>query len=198
MNTGDWAAALLIAAFAVLAISTSVNAPGLYATRDIDERLRIISEHRKRWFVNQWLVAGFGVLTVVGFVALATTLRGTGSDWIPIVGAIAITTGTVSGMYFLYRQTVDPRGGYSGTYPVPENAAYVLWLVGTVLFGVAILQTDLPDWLGYLTVGAPIAYGLTFAVSRAGFMTPFLLAFLGLVVGIVYPGWVISILLGGR
>jgi hypothetical protein len=66
-----------------------------------------------------------------------------------------------------------------------ETLSYWLLLAGLLLFGVAILQAGLPAWLGYMTAGATLAYGIVFLVSGAGFVTPGLVAILGLVIAIV-------------
>jgi len=184
MDTQRLAGVLLIASFVTLMLSTVVNAPGLYQTQDIEQRLQIIETHRTRWLINQALVVLYAPLTVIAFSLLAYTLRTRGQPWIPVLGAVAIVAGTVAGMYFVYLQTTDPRGGYSGAYPTPENLAYWLWLAGMLLFGVAFLQAGLPGWLGYLTAGAALLYGIAFLITGGGFLTPFLLGLLSLVIGI--------------
>lgn len=185
MKTQSLAAVLLIAAAVAMFLSSFVNAPGLYQTEDIEERLEIIEANRTRWLVNQVIVVAGALLLVGGFGVLAGALRPTAGRWLPILGAAAFTAGTLSGLYFVYLQTVDPRGGYSGTYPLPENMAYWFWLAGTVLIGVALLSSSLPRWLGYLTAGAGALYGILYLVTGAGFMAPFLISLLGLVIGIV-------------
>lgn len=185
MNTQRIAAILLITIFVAVILTTIINAPGLYQTQDISVRLQLIETYKTRWLINQSLVVIYALLTIISFSLLALILRTTGRAWIPILGAVAMVAGTISGLYFLYLQTIDPRGGYSGAYPVPETLAYWLWLAGTVLFGVAFLQTGLPTWLGYLTAGIALLYSMVFLLTGAGFMTPFLVAILGLVIGIV-------------
>jgi len=178
-------AIMLITSFGALLFSTVINAPGLYQTQDITERLQILSTHRTRWLINQAVVLAYSALVIAGFVLLAYAFRALSISWIPLTGALIYICGTLSGAYFVYLQTVDPRGGYSGAYPIPENLAYWLWLAGTLLFGVAFLQVDLPSWLGYLTAGVALVYGIIYLVTGAGFMTPFLLAIVHLVIGIV-------------
>jgi hypothetical protein len=176
---------LLIASFAAIMLSTLVNAPGLYQTDDISERLRIVETHRTRWLANQALVTIGVLLTAVGFALLASVIRKEGGGLVPLLGAVAIAAGTLAGLYFVYLQTTDPRGGYSGAYLTAENLAYWLWLAGYLLFGIAFLQTGLPNWLGYLSAGAAAIYGVVFLITGAGFITPFIMALLSLVIGIV-------------
>jgi len=178
-------AILLIAAFLAIMLSTVVNAPGLYQTQNIEERLQIIENYRSRWLVDRALNFLFALLTIVGFFQLTSVLRPKVGTWIPTLGAVAITAGIISALYFVYLQTMDPRGGYSGAYPVPENLAYWLLLAGTCLFGLAFLRADLPAWLGYVTAGLSLAYGVLYFFTGFGAVTPFLVGFLEVLIGIV-------------
>ena len=185
MNTQRFAAILLIVSFVSLMLSILVNAPGLYATQNINERLQIINAYKTRWLFNQALAFLYILLTTIGFAVLASTLRASGKAWIPVLGAAAYAIGSISGMIFLFLQTTDPRVGYSGAYPAPEALAYWFWLGGLLLLGIAFLQDGLPAWLGYVMVGVALVYGIIYLVSGAGFLTPFLIALLSLVIGIV-------------
>ncbi len=185
MDTQRLSAILLIAGFVGMLGSTFLNAPGLYQTQDIERRLEIVQTHRQRWLASQAVVFVSVALLTAGFAFLAFTLQTSASAWVPILGTAAITVGSLSGIYFVYLQTTDPRGGYSGAYPTPEQLAYWAWLAGQLLFGVALLQTELPAWIGYLTAGSAALYGIVFLITGAGFMAPFLLAFLCLLIGIV-------------
>jgi len=184
VNKQHIAGILLITVFVLVLLTTMVNAPGLYETQNISERLLIIEMYKTCWLINQAIVSLYVLLTVVGFSMLAPTLRTEERDWLPILGAGAMVVGTISGLYFVYLQTIDPRGGYSGAYPFPENLAYWLWLAGLLFFGIALLRFGLPKWLGYLTAGVVALYGIIFLFTGAGFMTPFLMGFLDLVIGI--------------
>jgi hypothetical protein len=185
MDTQRLSAVLLIAAGVGIMLTTFTNAPGLYETQDVAERLRIIEAHRPRWLASQGIVSLAALLLAGGFGLLAWKLRSNGGTWTPVVGAMAIAAGSLSALYFVYLQTVDPRGGYSGQYPLPEELAYWLWLGGQLLFGIAFLQVGLPSWLGYLTGGAALAYAIVFFLTGAGFVTPFLLALISMAIGIV-------------
>ena len=114
MNRQRIAGVILITVFILVMLTAMVNAPGLYETQGISERLQIIEMYKTRWLINQAIVALFVLLTVVGFSMLAPTLRTAERDWLPIFGAGAMLVGTISGLYFVYLQTIDPRGGYSG------------------------------------------------------------------------------------
>jgi hypothetical protein len=185
MDTLRISAVLLIASAATVMLAAAIIPPGLYQTPDIDERLQIIEAHRTLWLSGTALFVLYAALTIVGFSLLAYAMWTGGQGWISVLGAIAIVAGTVLGMYFVYLQTIDPRGGYSGAYPTPENLAYWLWLAGALIFGVAFLQSDLPNWLGFVTAGAAAVYSIVFLITGFGAITPWILGFLSLVIGIV-------------
>ncbi len=128
---------------------------------------------------------GFSLIAA-GFVVLASRLSTLANAWIPGLGAVAFVVGTISGLLFLYRQTTDPLGSYEGAYSGMEMLYYWLSLVGLLLFGVAFLQAGLAAWLGYVTIGATLIFGIVFLVSggRTGFLTPGLVAILSLVIAI--------------
>jgi hypothetical protein len=121
----------------------------------------------------------------IGFAVLASRLRTDGNSWIPTLGGAAIILGALSGTYFLYRQTTDMVGAFSGRYPGFEPAANILTLIGLLLFGIAFLQTSIPAWLGYLTVGAPILYGVIYIATGSGWLTPGISTLLGLLIAII-------------
>lgn len=185
MNLQRLSAILFIVVFVTVMLGILVNAPGLYETQDINARLRIIEANNTRWMVNQALTFLYILLTVLGFAALASMLRKTGKVWLLAISTVFILAGSISGAYFVYLQTMDPRGGYSGAYPLAEHLAYWFWLAGLLFFGIAFLQSSLPPWLGYLTVGTAFIYAIFFLFTGAGFLTPFLMAILSLVIGIV-------------
>jgi len=179
------AAILLIVVFVLVMISTWATPPGLYATQDIDKRLEILEVYKIRWYIERAVIVLYSLMTIIGFSLLAFKMWTTRRSWLPVLSAAIIIAGTIAGLYFVYLQTMDPRGGYSRAYPIPENLAYWLWLTGIFLFGIAFLQTDLPAWLGYLIAGAAGIYGIVFLFTGTGFMIPFILAALDLVIGIV-------------
>jgi hypothetical protein len=157
----------------------------IYGTTDMDERERIVEENKIRWNAAQFLV-GVGLLLIpLGYAVLASRLRAEGTPWIPILGGVALVLGALSGIYFLYRQTTDIVGAFSGNYPGFEPVAYILILGGLVLFGVAFLQAGIPTWLGYITAGVPIVFGFIALLTGSGWLTPLIETLLGLLIAII-------------
>ena len=189
MNTQRLIASLLITGFAIWILSLPFSLPEIYQTSDPFARVKIIEEHETQWKISQSLFTlGFLVLAA-GFTVFALRLRTMGNAWIPALGGAALVLGTISGLLFIYRQTTDTLRAYQGAYSGFENIAYWLILAGLLLFGVAILQSGLPAWLGYLASGAAIVYSLVFLLMGTGFVTPGIEGILGLLIGFVllYP-----------
>ena len=174
---------LLISAFVVLALAWPIGVPGLYAAETIDVQLQLIDAHKWRWLTTQALVALYCVLATGGFAALGIGLASSMSVWLPAAGGLAITGGSASGLYFIYLQTTDPRGAYSGRYPAPEVAGYWLWLAGLLLLGVALVIVG-PAWLGVLAAGGAAAFSAFYLLSGKGFLTPAVTAIVGLIIGL--------------
>ena len=185
MDTQRFSAILLIAGFAVLMVASLLGPRGIYQTSDPSERVQIVEENMTSWKITQSLTGIGLLLTAVGFAVLASRLRTVGNAWVPTLGAAALVVGAISAALFLYRQTTDPLSAFEGAYSGMQTLAYWLWLAGLLLFGVSFLQAGLPAWLGYLTAGAALVYGIVFLVSGAGFLTPFFVALLSLVIAII-------------
>lgn len=185
MDSQRLSAGLFIVAFALVVLGAIISVPGLYGTQDVNERLEIVEAYRTRWLTTQALVGLFTLLTAVAFGFLASTLQKPGWSWLPLLGTLVIIGGTLSGLYFVYQQTISPRVVYSGGFQLLENIAYWLWIAGVFIFGVAFLQSGLPTWIGYLSAGGALVYAVFVLVTGAGFITPSLVALLGLIIGIV-------------
>ena len=176
---------LLIAGFVVLMVSGLFGPRGIYQEPDLQRRVQIIEENKTGWNIAQSLIGLFLLLTAIGFAVLALHLRTVANAWIPGLGAAAFVVGIIPGAIFLYRQTTDPLIAYGGAYSGMETLYYWLALAGLLLFGIAFLQAGLPAWLGYVTIGATLSFGIVFfLVSGARFLTPGLVVVLSLVIAI--------------
>ncbi len=185
MDTQRLSAFLLIAGFAGLLLAFALGLGGLYQTTDLSERVRIIEENKTRWNIGQSLSALGILLTAAGFAVLALHMRTLANVWVPTLGAVALVVGAISAALFIYRQTTDPLSTYEGAYSGMQTLYYWFSLAGLLLFGVAFLQAGLPAWLGYLTAGAAIVFGVVFVVSGNGFPTLALVTLLSLVIAII-------------
>jgi hypothetical protein len=157
----------------------------IYATQDFNERIEIINANKTRWIVSQTLFAVSAMLTAAGFFVLNIWLYGKSDPWPFTLGAGAMIIGALSGVIFVFRQTIDPLSSYQGAFRAFEFVYYWLAVGGLLLFGVAFLQAGLPTWLGYLTVVTTSVYAIYLAATDVGFATPGLVFILTLVIGVV-------------
>ena len=178
-------AILLIGGVAVMLLSFVIGPQRLYQEPDLERRVEIIEGIKTRWNISQTLIGLSLLLIAVGFVVLAWQLRTAANAWIPGLAASAFAVGTISGLYFIYRQTIDPLSSYQSAYTAFEMEYYWLAIASLLPIGIAFLQAGLPKWLGYLTAGATILYGIFFLISGIGYPTPALVVILSLVIGIV-------------
>jgi hypothetical protein len=188
MDTQRLSAFLLIAGFAAMALSFLLGPPGIrqtYQPPDPHKRIQIIEQYKTRWNISQSLIGLSLLLTTIGFFVLNTRLYTLANAWVPTLGAVAFIAALIPAVLFIYRQTTDPLGSYEGAYSGMLTLYSWLALAGLLLFGVAFLQAGLPAWLGYLTAGTAIVYGVVFLVTGSGFATPFLISLLSLVIAIV-------------
>jgi hypothetical protein len=185
MNAHRWAGVLLVLSFLILIVGAGANAPGLYQTQDIAERMRILEAYRSRWYIERAASVVYALLQLTAFLLLAYSLRKTTSSWVPVLSVVAFAVATASALVFIYLQTTDPRGGYSRAYPLPEDLTYWMLLAGYLFLGISFFQGGLPAWLGYLTAAAAVVLGGIFLVTGVGGWIPFILMFLQLLIGIV-------------
>lgn len=185
MNRQRLSAILLIAGFAALVFAAPFSVPGLYRITDPSERVEIIEQHKSNWSIGQFLV-GIGIsLTAAGFFVLNTRLYTVANAWITTLGAAAFIIAAFSGAIFIYRQTTDPLATYEGTYKAFQTVYYALSLVGLLFFGIVFLQAGFPGWLGYMTAGAAIVFGIVSLITDIAFLTPYLVTLLSLVIAII-------------
>lgn len=176
---------LLMIGFAALWVGAIGGPPGLYQTQDIGQRLQILETYQTRWIIDRVGSLLFILFVPLGFSIVAYHIWSETGERIPVLAGVAFVAASLSALVFIFLQTTDPLGGYSGAYPVPENLAYWLWLAGMVLFGVTFVVGKFPDWLGMLTAGVALIYSIVFLISGMGALAPFLLSLVGVAIGIV-------------
>lgn len=184
MTTDRLSVTLLIVGCVVMVVAAVLGPRGIYQTQDMQRREEIIAAVKTRWFISQSLFGISLLLTAVGFGLLAKYLWTEEHVWLSSLGAGVFVVGTISGLIFIYRQTLDPISSYQGAYSSMETLYYWLALASLLLFGIAFLQAGLAPWMGYLTAGATIIYGIFYLVSGTGFPTPGLVVILSLVIAI--------------
>jgi hypothetical protein len=185
MNIQRLSAVLIIAGFVLLVISGLVNVPGFYQTQDAAERVRLVNQYRSLWNANVILNYLVFLLTTVGVSLLSLHLWRSGASWSAASGAIAYAVGSVLYALVIFSRNADLLGYLEGKYPDYHGIGNWFVLGGLLLLGMAFLQTGMPTWLSYLTMGIALALAAVLLIwPTFFFMIPFLAIGLLLVIGI--------------
>ena len=193
-----WAGVLLIAGWVIFWVGASawfLGRPPLL------ERLELIASHRAAWY---WINGSFLVsvtLTVLGFGAFTSVLRGAGDRLLSELGLLAYVFGALLWIISLaFRLTLEvwaaQEAGKSGVIPVGFEAwrqwAGVLFAIHMVLaylsvaaYGGALLGTGLlARWLGWTAIVFGLAGVLGFGLQFRFFQRPLMIPLVPGVIGI--------------
>lgn len=162
MTLQQWAGVLIIAGF-VLVIGSSLVFPGTYYMAETEaERQAIWETHQGGWIATNWLWIAASAVTAGGLTLLAVSHRET----LSLIGAGVFGLGTVNWLIYLYRRLLDSGMTYAG----PGLEVLFVWLAAgaLILFGIAFLRGDFPNWVGYvhLAFGGLFLIGMVFFPSQ--------------------------------
>lgn len=165
---------IVISAGFVLYILAMLVAPPLYQESVIANRLKIIAKNRPRWNLSQLFFAIGIVLPAVGFLIFTFSQKPEKISWLYSLGSIALIAGAGIGTWLVYRQTLDPEAFWKGaqTHFLIDYGYLLATFVGLFCFGVAMVQGNLPNWLGYIMAGSAIflSVATVFLRGAGGFL----------------------------
>jgi hypothetical protein len=170
----------LIAAF--LPISFRVF-PEPSAARKLDA----LTSSPTAWFAAQ-IFFGLGALvTVLGVGLAAYGFRAQPFGGLAQASVAVLTLGTLLWVWHLGERTVDPAAFANGALSVwPLLLYFGLTEAGLALFGVALLGSGLPAWLGWVVIGSMALFFAIVVIFRD--IPPFVFYAITLLVGIVLYG----------
>lgn len=154
MSTYRLAGLLIIAGLALALIASFVFPPAYYMAEDPAERAQILSANRAGWVASCWLYVAAGIASAAGILLIA---RRVGSI-LAVLGGVAFALGAAFWAVYAARRAFEPEFAQTGLWMESVFA----WLAadGLVLLGVAFLRSDWPRWVGYVSVGYGVAFGL--------------------------------------
>ena len=178
---------LMILGFGLLVLNMLLAPPRLYQETDTEVRLQIIADHRFRWIFAQVTGALGPLLTAIGFLLLAIHFQEVQSSLLLNIGAAAFILGAVSMMLYTFQSLSDPGAYLTNTKIAPvEIAGISLTSAGGILFGITFLQSSIPNWLGYLTIGsAVLLFTYLLLKGSLGYLMVILFYLVTLIVGTV-------------
>jgi hypothetical protein len=122
-------------------------------------KLAYIEAAPTAWTVAQVLFGLGATLTFVGIALLAREV-----DAWPMQASVAfLLAGLLPWIWHLYARAADPATFAAGSLPMWPLAAYFLLTeVGLAVYGIALLSSGLPPWVGWVVIGT---MALVFALT---------------------------------
>ena len=148
------------------------------------KKLEHITESPRAWIKSQVLFGVGSVVTVIGIALLASDGRDGSFAWLMLISTALLTLGLVPWLGHLYARAADPAAFARGAVPAWLFLLYAaLTEVGLAIFGVALMFSPYPDWLGWVViVGMVVLIVLTIVFQD---MPPFFFHLITLLAGVV-------------
>ncbi len=145
----------LIAAFSPISRVFGIPSP--------DRKLEIILSAQNQWMIAQILFALGAVVTAAGISIVAYYFRNQPFSTLLNIGAVLLFIGAFLWTWHVYLRAIDPQLFVERGIPVWYFASYTfLTQAGLVLFGIALLRTEIQNWVGWMMIGS---MGLFFVLT---------------------------------
>lgn len=177
------AGALLVLGSVVFLAGAAVGVPAVFAERDPGARLRLLEARLGSWRVAQPLYGLGPVIAAAGVGALAAGASDRATRAILAAACAALAVGALAWAWSLYLRGTRIAEFAFGTLPGWPFATYVLLTIGGLaLLGAGLLADGFPVWLGWLTLGADLAFLAGYLRFRD--LPPFVFYLLLLLIGV--------------
>jgi hypothetical protein len=185
MITFDRASAVTIVIGSIFFLAAAFSPISrIFGMPDATQRLEIITAAPGQWLLAQVLFALGSIVTAAGFGWLALRLAGQTSTAYLTTSAVLLAGGAVLWCWHVYMRAVDPALFTAAAIPVWLFAGYsLLTLAGLALLGIALFQTPLPAWVGWLSIGSASLFLVLALVF--GDMPPFVYYLITLTIGVM-------------
>ena len=181
----DRTAAIVIVLGSILFMAAAFSPVSrLFAEPDPMQKMAIIEGAETQWTAAQLLFALGALVTAAGVGLLAYRAAGSGPS-LPLYAATAVMmAGAVLWSWHVYERAADPTLFVAGELAAWPFVVYsVLTMAGLALLGVALLQTGLGVWVGWLCIGSAALFLALGIIFRD--MPPFAYYIVCLTVGIM-------------
>lgn len=156
MTTIQLAGALLVAGWLIFWGGLILPTWRVYATSDPDLREKLINDRDSYWIISHIMFLIGAVTTTTGMAIFTSTIEETDVRLLALVALVALVLGTLIWVHivFAFRLLMSSEeyvrtnaGGW--TFP----AYAVLTVGGLMVYGIVLLLSDFPTWLGLVTIG---------------------------------------------
>ena len=148
------------------------------------KRLESITDAPGDWIAAQVLLALGAIITVLGIALLAYHVRDQSFAVLMWISTAVLVLGVALWLWNVGARASDPAAFADGSLPTwPQFLSFVLTEVGLAIFGVALLYSSLPAWVGWVVViSMVLMLVLTFVL---GDTVPLVFYLVTLLVGVV-------------
>jgi hypothetical protein len=147
-------------------------------------KLERITDSPKAWITSQVLFGVGSLVTVIGIGLLTSDGRNGSFAWLLLISTALLLLAVVPWFGHLYARAADPAAFAEGALPAWLFLLYAaLTEIGLAIFGVALVVSTYPDWLGwFVIVGMGLLIVLTIVL---GDMPPLFFYLVTLLAGVV-------------
>jgi hypothetical protein len=147
-------------------------------------KLAIITQEPNAWLIAQLLYSFGAIITAAGVGVAAFRLRREAPAPISSAVILSVAAGAVFFAAYVYFRTTNPQAWAQIQPPHTSFLTYTfLTQMGYLLFGILLLKSGFPHWLGWLISGSMLILIILTVVFRD--MPPFAYYLLGVPIGIV-------------
>ncbi len=130
-------------------------------------KLEIIRDAPNAWLVTQIFFALGTMVTVIGIALVAYRFRDQSFVLLMQASVAVLLLGALLWLWHLYARTVDSAAFAEGSLPAwPLVLYFVLTEAGLAVFGVALLHSALPQWVGWLMIGSMALFFVLTVIFR--------------------------------
>ena len=159
---------------------------GLYEMT-AEKRLEFVEANPGPIRLQNILLSLGGLLPAIGYLLWTVAFREQGTLWMHVLGAASMLIGADFLAVYFYQLYRDPKTYYQAKKVTwPGKAYFVLIEPAFVLYGILFLQTEFPDWLGFLSIAAAVGMLVWFLVVGLIDLPPQPFFLVTLIAGIVF------------
>ena len=176
------AGVLVLVGSGVFFAGISLGVPWVFVESSPEKRLQMLEERLLAWRLAQPLT-GLGPLVAAAGVGVLAGASSGGARAALGVASAGLCCGALAWSWSLYLRGTRHREFAAGSLPGWPFATYVwLTLAGLLALGAGLLLADLPEWAGWLTIGADLLFALAYLRFRD--IPPFVFYLLLVAVGV--------------
>jgi hypothetical protein len=147
-------------------------------------KLEIIVASPNAWFVAQIFFGLGAMLTVIGIAIIGYQSRAQPFAWFIHASVIILFLGASLRLWHVYARAEDPAAFTEGSLSAwPVVLYWVLTPAGLAVFGVALLRSALPQWVGWVMIASMALFLLLTVIF--GDIPPFVYYAITLLTGVM-------------